>query len=132
MMAAILKELCERYLDALNQGDLAAVMSLFTEDAVIKSPLYGEMPASTFYRDLFADTTRSVTTLKNVFTQSTQVPAVALHFSYQWTLKSGKQVAFECVDVFELSDSRDRFRQLTIIYDTAHLREDFYQSSARQ
>jgi hypothetical protein len=40
-------------------------------------------------------------------------------------LSNGKVVSFECVDVFELSESRDKFAKLAIIYDTARLRVDF-------
>ncbi len=49
-------ELTSRYLDALNHGSLESVLELFTPDAVVHSPLYGEMTAKSFYTDLFADT----------------------------------------------------------------------------
>lgn len=119
------KQLCTDYLDALNRGDLDAVRAMFTDDGSVVSPLYGVRPAFDFYADLFSDTSRSVTTLLNVFDTSNGTNSVALHFRYQWTLADGKQVAFECVDVFELNDARDRFTKLTIIYDTAPLRGDF-------
>lgn len=119
------EQLCNCYLAALNEGDLEQVLSLFTPDAVIVSPLFGTVQAEPFYRRLFANTNRSVTTLLNVFEKSRDANSVALHFQYTWTLKSGKLVEFECVDVFELSPERDRFAKLAIIYDTAHLRDDF-------
>ena len=50
---------------------------------------------------------------------------MALHFRYRWTLAGGRNVSFNCVDVFELSADRQRFAKLTIIYDTAPLRSDF-------
>jgi hypothetical protein len=117
--------LCKSYLNALERSDLSAVSRLFTADAVAHSPLYGVRPAREFYAELFADTNRSETTLLNVFDSSANGSAVALHFRYVWTLKSGKAVAFECVDVFELSEDRNQFTKIAIIYDTAHLREDF-------
>lgn len=119
------RQLCIDYLDALNRGSLEDVRSLFTEDAKVVSPLYGEGPAFTFYRDLFADTSRSETTLLNVFEATDGGASVALHFQYLWTLSDGKKVSFECVDVFTLSQTRDRFEKLTIIYDTARLRGNF-------
>lgn len=120
-----LEDLCHRYLDALNTGDLEGVRALFTPDAEIVSPLYGVRPAHDFYAELFADTSRSETTLLNVFDSSFEGRSVALHFRYVWTLASGKVVAFECVDVFELAEDRQRFARMTIIYDTAPLRADF-------
>lgn len=118
-------ELCSRYLAALNSGDLDAVRALFTADATAVSPLYGVRRAYDFYAELFADTQRSETTLLNIFDTSADRAAVALHFRYVWTLSNGNVVAFECVDVFELTDDRQKFRKITIIYDTAPLRDDF-------
>lgn len=120
-----LDDLCNRYLDALNVGDLEGVRALFTADAEIVSPLYGVRPAQDFYAELFADTSRSQTTLLNIFDRSTEGRSVALHFRYVWTLASGKIVEFECVDVFELTEDRHLFARMTIIYDTAPLRADF-------
>ena len=115
--------LCRAYLDALNAGDLDAVLALFAEDGKVVSPLYGVRDAKGFYADLFADTERSVTTPLNVFTSPGG--AVALHFRYDWTLADGTPVDFEVVDVFELTEAGDRFAKCTIIYDTAPLRADF-------
>lgn len=122
------EELCKRYLSALNEGNLEGVLSLFVPKATIVSPLYGAIDAENFYRELFADTNRSVTRLLNIFLPSGNSPSVALHFHYVWTLKSGKIVQFECVDVFELTADRQQFSKLTIIYDTAPLRADFEES----
>lgn len=117
------KELCEQYLSALNEGSVARVLSLFEQDAVVVSPLYGTMPAARFYADLFADTNRSETRFVDLFESA--AGAVALQFHYRWTLSSGRVVEFDCVDVFRLNADRSRFVSLTIIYDTAPLRADF-------
>ena len=122
------KDLCEAYLDALNRSDLEAVQAMFPADGMVLSPLYGAQNAHDFYARLFADTSQSDTKLLNVFSQSEDSQCVALHFKYNWTLASGKLVSFECVDVFELTEDRKQFAKLTIIYDTAPLREDFEQS----
>lgn len=119
------KDLCEQYLAALNTGDLEEVRALFTPDGIVVSPLYGACPAHNFYAMLFADTDRSKTELRNIFESPTDRTTIALHFNYVWTLASGKTTIFECVDVCELSDDRRQFRKITIIYDTAHLRDHF-------
>lgn len=123
-------ELCNEYLSALNAGDLAKVLSLFDPKAMIVSPLYGLVEVESFYKELFEDTSRSKTTLLHVF-QAEGSPSIALHFLYSWTLKSGKVVEFECVDVFELTTDRKRFAKLTIIYDTAPIRIDFTKSHGK-
>lgn len=123
-------EICRQYLDALNKGNLEKVLLLFDPNAVVVSPLYGEKPATIFYKDLFGDTNRSETNLLNIFDSISGNASVALHFHYIWTLKSGKTVEFECVDVFEMTPNRKKFNKLKIIYDTAPIRADFDESQA--
>jgi len=119
------REICKQYLDALNESSLEKVLSLFDPDAVVVSPLYGEMPATTFYSALFADTNRSETKLLNIFESISGVSSLALHFHYIWTLKSGKIVEFDCVDVFQITPDKNKFTKLKIIYDTEPIRADF-------
>lgn len=119
------KDLCKAYLAGLEAGDLDAVLALFAPGAEVISPLYGTLPARAFYAALFADTKASDTTLLNIFDQAEDGRAVALHFRYGWTLADGTPVAFEVVDVIELTEARDAFAKLTIIYDTAPLRRDW-------
>lgn len=125
------EELCRSYLDALNEGNLDAVLDLFTKDAQIVSPLYGESSAKVFYKALFDDTNQSDTTLLNIFDNSKTGSSIGLHFKYLWTLASGKKVSFECVDVIEIDQEKQKFSKLTIVYDTAPLREDFEQNQKR-
>lgn len=117
--------ICNKYLSALNEGDVDKVLGLFTENASVVSPLYGTMLARDFYRELLSDTSNSKTTLLNIFEKTERNSSIALHFHYEWTLKSGKVVEFECVDVFNLSPCGEKFKKLTIIYDTFPLRDDF-------
>ena len=119
------REICKQYLDALNESSLEKVLSLFDPDAVVVSPLYGEMPATTFYKALFADTNRSETKLLNIYNSIGENSSVALHFHYIWTLKSGKIVEFDCVDIFEITPEHKKITKLKIIYDTAKIRADF-------
>lgn len=121
-------EICKQYLYALNNGDLKKVLSLFDPDAVIDSPLYGKIPAATFYKALFADTNRSETRLLNIFNSNNGNSSVALHFHYSWTLKSGKILEFECVDVIDIALDTKKITKLKIIYDTAPIRADFTES----
>lgn len=124
------RQLCSHYLAAMNEGNADKVLALFDAGAIVVSPLYGTMAAEVFYRELFADTDRSDTRLLHIFDATKDSSSVALHFQYVWTLRSGKVVEFECVDVFDLNPARDRFTKLTIIYDTAPLRADFNESHA--
>src|SRR6478672_6064407 len=109
-------DLCLSYLTALNEGNLDDVLKLFTEDAVVLSPLYGKMPVKNFYKELFSDTNNSSTELLNIFLSTTDNKSIALHFNYQWKMKNGFVETFECVDVFNLNETQGKFNKLTIIY----------------
>ncbi|MCF6406390.1 nuclear transport factor 2 family protein [Chitinophaga filiformis] len=113
------------YLNALNEGDLGNVLGLFTDDAIVLSPLYGKMNVKEFYIALFSDTSNSSTELLNIFLPATGNKSLALHFNYKWKMKNDFVETFECVDVFNLNDTQDKFTKLTIIYDTYKFRDNF-------
>jgi hypothetical protein len=60
------RELAEAYLDTLGRADLAMMLSLFSDGALVHSPLYGAVPASEFFPALFGDTAESRLTLRGV------------------------------------------------------------------
>lgn len=115
------------YLSALESADLNRVLALFTEDAVVHSPLYGRLPASEFYPKLFADTAESRLHLRRVFASDDN--SIAFWFDFDWTLADGTPAPFSVVDIAEL-DGEGRIAQLHIVYDTAPLRGAF--ESARR
>ena len=112
------------YLQALEEGSYEDIIELFTDDAVINSPLYGNIKVLTFYKELFKDTTKSKITLLNIFTSKNNRDVGAAHFRYEWILKDGTPTFFECVDTFQFSDD-GKIKHLTIIYDTYRIRQHF-------
>jgi len=93
---SVVNEICSQYLDALNRADLKKVLSLFEDDAVVISPLYGEVPVVEFYNSLFSDTQESKTRLLKILESTENHNIVALHFQFQWTLENGGYIDFEC------------------------------------
>lgn len=118
------KQLLEKYLAALEAGSYEGLMELFEPDGVVLSPLYGQMPAREFYRDLFEDTRQSKLTLLDTLESNENGNSCGVHFIFDWTLADGTLFPFECVDMFEVSPA-GRFSKLTIIYDTAGVRDTF-------
>ena len=116
------------YLAALEAGDVQRILTLFTADAVVHSPLYGEMPASEFYPALFADTAESKLTLKTVLHgDRDDSPTVAFWFDFDWTLADGSPAPFSVVDIAILN-REGLITELHIIYDTAAIRPLFEHS----
>lgn len=114
----------EEYLRCLEVGNYEKTIKLFSPDAIIHSPLYGEIQAKKFYQDLFKDTFKSKITLMNIFISQTNPQIAAAHFHYDWILKDGTPTSFECVDIFRFAKD-GKIVELTIIYDTSKVRPSF-------
>ena len=119
-----IEEVIKLYIRALEKGSYEAITKLFTEDAIVNSPLYGKIKASEFYKALFKDTTKSKITLLNIFVSKSNRGVGAGHFRYDWILKDRTPTSFECVDVFQFAND-GKIKQLTIIYDTHKARQAF-------
>ena len=96
------KETLKKYLQFLEAADYENLLSLFSENAIVHSPLYGKVAAVQFYKDLFKDTSESKLTLLNLFTGEDENTA-AVHFQFDWNLSDGTAAPFEVVDVCKFS-----------------------------
>ena len=110
------KEIANRYLKYLENGNIEKVIDLFAENGLVESPIYGIKKAGEFYRELNNDTSNSELHLKGFFEQRDSND-LALYFTYKWTLKNNQKVEFDVVDIIEL-DSENKIKKLKIIYDT--------------
>lgn len=126
-------DLPARYLRALGNADLAGMLELFAEGAVVHSPLYGVLPATEFYPALFADTGAAELTLLGTMSGRTTSGGalVSFLFHFDWTLPTGIRAPFDVVDVAELDDE-GRIRSLRIIYDTVDVRPAFEEDTRRR
>jgi len=118
--------LVERYLTALGSSNVPAMLALFAPDAVVHSPLYGDVPASEFYPQLFSDTGAAELTLLGTMRGESVAggPLVSFLFHFDWTLPNGTSAPFDVVDVAKLSPD-GLIADLRIIYDTVHVRPAF-------
>ncbi len=114
------------YLHALRTADAGLAVSLFTEDGIVHSPLYGPQPAGEFYPALFADTSQASLTLKCVMSGADQAgqTTVSFLFHFDWRLPSGAAAPFDVVDVATLAPD-GKIKDLHIIYDTVDVRPAF-------
>lgn len=110
------KEISIHYLELLEKGAIEQLLFLFSDDAMVDSPIYGCMPAKQFYHELTNDTANSKLKLLGVFEEDDS-NQIALYFNYQWTLKNNEIVNFDVVDIIEFDD-QNKISKLKIIYDT--------------
>lgn len=115
-------QICKQYLAAADKADLNGVLSLFTPEALVISPLYGSLDVQTYHQRLFLHTKHSIIRLLHVFEEANDPTSAALHFHYTWILQSGEKVELEIMAVFELTSDKSRLAKLTYIYDTGPIR----------
>lgn len=119
------RNIIQKYFSALENSDINKIIQLFTENAIVVSPLYGEINAAKFYSELFEDTLSSKITLKDIYHSMSVPNRIAAHFKYYWKMKNESYVTFECMDVFELDNESEKIEKLTIIYDSRQTRCEF-------
>ena len=109
------------YLQALERGDAAAICALFAPAAQVFSPLLGWLAPAPFFDKVVQASGQSTVTLIDICASTLGARRATGYFIYDWALKDGATVRFECVDVFEF-DANGLIETLTIVYDTYPVR----------
>ncbi len=97
------------------------MVNLFSSYAKITSPFLQDQTAEAFFSKVFGASAQSTIHLYDIFQSVENKDSVNAYFRYDWTLKDGTQVHFDCIDLFEF-DANGLISKLTIIYDTAPIR----------
>lgn len=126
------EQLVDTYLRALTAADVRTMVGLFTDDAIVQSPLYGPTPPREFYPQLFRDTGAAKLTLRAVMQGRDESGAsmVSFFFHFDWRLPSGTAAPFNVVDVARLGPD-GRIAELHLIYDTVDVRPAFEAETGR-
>lgn len=119
-----LRKIIETYFESLETANMQTLKNLFAKDAIIHSPLYGDMPFEKFYADLFNDTAQSAITLLDVFESVNSGNVAAAQIKYEWTLRNSTSTSFIAVDIFQFNEE-SKITEVTIIYDTFKTRDAF-------
>ncbi|WP_194723374.1 nuclear transport factor 2 family protein [Noviherbaspirillum malthae] len=115
-------ELCRKYQEAINKGNLEQTMALFADEAVVSAPLTGHSTARKFHEWLLGTTKETITRLRRVFQALDNSSTLAMQLHYTWVLSNGKTLEFDGMMIFEFSADQLSICKLTIIYDTAPIR----------
>ena len=109
-------KIAKQYIEFLSTDNTEGIIELFADSGKVQSPIYGEKSAREFYKTLAEDTHNSELQLIEIF-ENVNSGNIALYFEYKWTVKSGKIVEFDVVDIIEFDD-QNKIVSLKIIYDT--------------
>jgi|GEM_PF-1881887 len=116
-----------RYLSALASGDLEGMAACCTATAVVVSPVYGTVPARSFFEQLHADTVSANVEIIAIYAADDRSGRVIAHFRYQWERRSGIKIDTNVLDLFEFAPDA-RIERLKIVLDV-HADEEIIKDS---
>jgi ketosteroid isomerase-like protein len=112
-----------KYLTALEAGDADKAAALFTADGWVQSPFLGRLPVRDFVTKVAGASNGTVLTVHDVLVSAEGHMRAVAYYLYDWRLKDGSKVSFECADVFNFDPESGRIASIVLVYDT-HLVRD--------
>ena len=112
-----------KYLAALEASDADKAAALFTPNGWVQSPFLGRIPVRNYIAKVAAASSASDLTVHDVLVSAEGHMRAVAYYLYNWQLKDGSKVAFECADVFNFDPETGRIASVVLVYDT-HLVRD--------
>jgi uncharacterized protein with von Willebrand factor type A (vWA) domain len=110
------------YLKALEAGDPEKAAALFIPDGWVESPFLGRLPVRQYIRKV-ADSSRATKlTVHDVLISAEGHLRAVAYYNYDWRLKDGTRVAFDCADVFNFDPSTGHIQSIVLVYDSHPVR----------
>jgi len=118
-----MREAVREYLVALEAGDVARIVSLFEPNGWVLSPFLGRMMAREFFPKVVEASSGTKLTVHDILISAEGKPRAVGYFLYDWCLKDGTKVSFECADIFTFTPETGKISSMVILYDTYPIRE---------
>src|SRR5712672_4188917 len=111
-----------KYLNALEAADADRAAALFTPDGWVQSPFLGRLPVREFFAKVGSSSSGTKLTVHDVLVSAEGHLRAVAYYLYDWRLKDGSRVAFDCADVFNFDPSSGRIQSIVLVYDTHPVR----------
>ncbi|MGO9514516.1 MAG: nuclear transport factor 2 family protein [Steroidobacteraceae bacterium] len=118
-----MQQAVRKYLKALEAGDAEKAAALFTVDGWVQSPFLGQLPVRDFVKKVADASGDSKLTVYDVLVSAEGHTRAVAYYLYDWRLKDGTRVAFDCADVFNFDPNTGHIASIVLVYDT-HLVRD--------
>lgn len=113
-----MQQAVRKYLKALEAGDAEKAAALFTVDGWVQSPFLGRLPVRDFVGKVAAASSGSKLTVHDVLVSAEGHMRAVAYYLYNWRLKDGSGVSFECADVFNFDAGTGHIASIVLVYDT--------------
>jgi len=118
-----MQQAVRKYLKALESSDVDKAAALFTADGWVRSPFLGQLPVRDYIAKVADASSSSKLTVHDVLVSAEGHMRAVAYYLYDWRLKDGSKVLFECADVFNFDPDTGRIASVVLVYDT-HLVRD--------
>jgi hypothetical protein len=112
-----------KYLKALEAGDADKAAALFVVDGWVQSPFLGRIPVRDYVNKVAAASSRTQLTVHDVLVSAEGHMRAVAYYLYDWQLKDGTGVSFECADVFNFDLDTGHIASIVLVYDTHLIRD---------
>ena len=118
-----------KYLSALEAGDVERAAALFVPNGWVQSPFLGRLPVREYIKKVAGASSRAKLTVYDVLVSAEGHLRAVAYYHYDWSLKDGTNVTFDCADIFNFDLDTGRIESIVLVYDTEPVRavvEDKY------
>jgi hypothetical protein len=118
-----MQQAVRKYLLALEAGDADKAAGLFVPDGWVKSPFLGQLPVRDFVTKVARASKGSKLTVYDVLVSAEGHLRAVAYYQYDWRLKDGSRVSFDCADVFNFDPTSGHIQSIVLVYDTDPVRD---------
>jgi hypothetical protein len=111
-----------KYLSALEAGDAEQAASLFVPDGWVQSPFLGRLSVRDYVNKVASASSKAKLTVYDVLVSAEGHLRAVAYYQYDWSLKDGSNVTFDCADVFNFDSDTGRIESIVLVYDTGPVR----------
>lgn len=117
-----MQQAVRKYLAALEAGDAEKAASLFVPGGWVRSPFLGQQAVRNYVAKVASSSRGAKLTVHDVLVSAEGHLRAVAYYLYDWTLKDGSNVSFECADVFNFDAATGRIESIVLVYDTQPVR----------
>lgn len=111
-----------KYLSALEAGDVQAAAALFVPNGWVQSPFLGRLPVRDFVGKVASASSHAKLTVYDVLVSAEGHLRAVAYYQYDWSLKDGSNVTFDCADIFNFDPESGHIESIVLVYDTDPVR----------
>jgi predicted SnoaL-like aldol condensation-catalyzing enzyme len=118
-----------KYLSALEAGDAERAAALFVPNGWVQSPFLGRVSVRDYVKKVASASSRAKLTVYDVLVSAEGHLRAVAYYQYDWSLKDGSSVTFDCADIFNFDPDSGHIESIVLVYDTDPVRavvEDKY------